>query len=108
LRAGVANKEISKELQYIVDRLKLATYDSPIHDPEFDDIVHSVATVKKITTAGMLAFRPVILAKELSIGLYRAMTLASAKLYGKNQFGYKSVFKALSKMMTIDKKFTLD
>jgi hypothetical protein len=108
LRAGVSNKDISKELDYITQRLRTAFFDEPNISEEALDIVKLTAPVKAITTAGMLAFRPVLLIKELAIGLYKGISLASTKVYGTQQFGLDSYMKAMGKLATIDKKFSLE
>jgi hypothetical protein len=108
LRAGIANEDISKQLEYAANRIKLGTYDSPIASEEATDMLKIVSAVKKITTFGMLAFRPVLLFKELTIGMYKGIALASSKIYGKNQFSHKSFLAAVSKLAIIDNKFSLE
>lgn len=108
LRGGQANEDISKQLEYVATRIKLGTYDSPTVDPEFEDIIKGVSVLKRITTAGMLAFRPILFFKELTIGMYKGIALASAKIYGKNQFSHASFLKAVGILATIDKKFALE
>ncbi|MGV8961963.1 MAG: hypothetical protein ACOH2V_01100 [Candidatus Saccharimonadaceae bacterium] len=106
LRGGQANEDISKQLDYVATRVKLGTYDTPIVDPEFEDFIAGVSVVKRITTAGMLAFRPILLFKELTIGMYKGIALASTKIYGKSQFGHASFFKAVKILATIDNKMS--
>ncbi len=105
LRAGVSNKDISKELDYVVNRINLAAYDAPIVNEEAEDVIKAVSVAKRITTMGMLAFRPVLLFKELTIGLYKGIALASTKIYGKQQFSLKSYTKAVKSLITVDNKF---
>jgi hypothetical protein len=108
LRAGVAGVEISKELQYVADRVKTAIFDEPNVAEEAVDVIKVVAPLKTITTAGMLAVRPALLLKELTIGLYKGIAIAATKIYGTNQFSLNSYRKAMSKLFTVDKKFSLE
>jgi len=105
LQAGKRNEDISKELEYVKNRIKLGSMDEPIIDPEAEDVVKAASVVKKITTAGMLAFRPALFMKEMTIGLYKGAALAMTKIYGGEQFGLKDLASALGKLVTIDKKF---
>ena len=101
LYAGKQNKDISKELEYVKNQLKLAAYDEPIVEEEFEDVVSMTSLVKRITTAGMLAFRPVLMVKEFSIGMFKGASLAATQIYGKDQFDIKSLSSAIKKMLSI-------
>lgn len=102
------NKDISKAIEYVKERLEVALYDLPIVNKEFDDVVTAASVVKQITTAGMLAFRPALLVKELSIGLFKGISLAATQYFGKDQFEYKDYFRALKALLTVDKQFSSD
>ena len=108
LLAGKQNKDISKELEYIANQLKLAAYDQPIVEEEFEDVVSATSLAKRMTTALMLAFRPVLLVKELSIGLFKGASLAATQIYGKDQFNLGDLTTAVKKMLTIDNKLSQD
>jgi hypothetical protein len=56
----------------------------------------------------MLAFRPVLALKELTIGLYKGIGLAFTQFYGKDQFTLKDFTAAVGKLATIDKKFSAE
>ena len=106
LLAGKENEDISNQLQYIADQLGLSVFDQPIIDKEFKDYAKSAAVVKAISTAGMLAFRPTALIKELTIGTFKGISLAATQIYGKDQFTIKDLAAAYKKLMTIDNKFS--
>ena len=106
LYAGKQNKDISKELEYVKNQLKLAAYDEPIVEEEFEDVVSMTSLVKRLTTVGMLAFRPVLMVKEFSIGMFKGASLAATQIYGKDQFDIKSLSEAIGKMLSIDNKFS--
>lgn len=108
LTAGKTNTNISKELDYIVKQLNLSIYDAPIVDPEYKDAISAVTVVKRFTAAGLLAFRPVLMVKELTLGLFKGFSLASTKMFGKELFGAGDLQKALGKLLTIDKKFSTE
>lgn len=106
VQSGKAGEDISKELEHVKNRIKLAAADESIIDPEAEDVVQAASVVKKITTAGMLAFRPALFLKEMTIGLYKGSMLAFTKIYGgEEQFTISDLGKALGKLATIDKKF---
>lgn len=105
LLGGKQNDDISKQLEYIANQLNLAAYDEPIIDDEFKDLATVVSFVKPISTMGMLAFKPISLIKEMTIGVMKGATLASTQIYGKDQFTIKDLSSAYGKLMSIDKKF---
>lgn len=106
LSAGKQNKNISKELEYITNRIKLGAFDEQIIDPEFKDPIRLISSVKRITTAAMLGFRPALMFKELSIGMYRTISLTAFNIYGKDQFTFKDFAKTIKVMTTIDNKMS--
>jgi hypothetical protein len=108
LRAGVSNQDISKELDYITQRLRVSFFDELNVNEEALDVVKVAALAKGVTTAGMLAFRPALLFKELIIGLYKGIALASTKIYGTQQFGISSYKQAMFKLASVDKKLSLE
>lgn len=106
LHGGKQNKELDKVIEYIQDQLKLAAFDDPIVDEEFRDGAKTVGAIKSITTASMLAFRPILMVKELSIGLMKGIGLAATQIYGKDQFTLNDLRKSYTKLLTIDNKFS--
>lgn len=108
LQSGRKNEDMSKELNYIVDQLNLAALDNPIIDEEFKDTVVVISAIKRITTIGMLAFRPVLMAKELSIGLFKGFNIASSKVFGEDLFDSRSLALALEKLGSAKKTFAAE
>lgn len=97
--------DITKQLKYIENQLKQGVFDEPIIDEEFKDITTVTSAFKKLTTAGLLAFRPVLFMKEATIGIMKGASMAATQIYGKDQFNLSDLTKAYGKLMTIDKKF---
>ena len=106
LQGGQQNKDVEKVLTYIENQLKLAAFDEPIIDDEFADVAKTTAAIKKITTGFMLAFRPVLFVKEITIGIMKGVGLAATQIYGKDQFGVGDLTSAYGKLLTIDNKFS--
>jgi hypothetical protein len=106
LLGGRTNEDMSKELKYVERQLKLGLFDEAIIEEEFGDVTKVAAVIKRITTVGMLALRPVLMAKEMTIGLFKGFSLASTKMFGEELFDSKSLASALTKLATIDKKFS--
>lgn len=106
LVAGKQSEDISKQLEYISDQVKLSVLDEPIIDEEFKDVATVVTGVKSITTAMMLALRPVLFFKEMTIGVFKGAALAATQIYGKDQFSIKDLSLAYTKLATIDNKFS--
>lgn len=106
LLAGKENVDISKQLDYVANQMKLAIYDEPIIDDEFKDLVKTVSIVKSVATPMLLAFKPASMAKELIIGVIKGTTLAATEIYGENQFDVSDLTKAYGKLITIDNKFS--
>jgi hypothetical protein len=107
LLAGKNKENISKQLEYITNRIKLGLFDEPIIDPEAEDAIRLVRSGKTIATAAMLGFRPALMIKEFTIGLYKNMSLAALNIYGgKKPFTVKDLTEAMKIMLTIDNKMS--
>lgn len=106
LASGKARKDISKQLETIENQLKLAVFDDTLIDDEFKSISIVQTFVKKLSTAGMLAFKPATIVKELTLGVIKGITIASTQVYGKDQFTLNDLTKAYGKLLTIDKRFS--
>lgn len=105
LLGGKQNIDVSKQLEYISNQLKLGVYDEPIITDEFKDVATGIALAKRISTTAMLAFRPALMAKELTLGLMKGVALASTKIYGEDQFTLSDLTLAYKKLLTINDKF---
>ena len=103
---GKSNEDVSNVLEHIHNQLKLSAFGQHIIDDEFKDLTVAQAWIKRVSTIGMLAFRPILMIKELTIGTFKAASLAATKLYGKDQFTIEDLRKAYGKLLTIDKKFS--
>lgn len=108
LLAGKENVTISNQLEYIKNQMSLSVFDEPIIDEEFKDFSTVTAVMKQISTAGMLAFKPASLLKEMTIGVFKGATLAATQIYGKDQFNITDLASAYKKLMTIDNKFSTE
>ena len=106
LHGGKENAELTKVMKYIENQLKLAAFDEPIIDDEFKDVATVTAILKRITTAAMLAFRPILLIKEMTLGVMKGVGLAASQIYGKDQFTIKDLTASYTKLLTINDKFS--
>lgn len=104
--AGQQNVNISKQLEYVANQMKLSVFDEPLVNEEFKDLTTAAAVVKHFSTAAMLAFKPASFIKEMTIGAFRGIMMASTKIYGKDQFELKDLMTAYKKLSTIDNKFS--
>ena len=108
LHAGKSNTNISKELEYVENQLKLGVYDHPIHNDEGEAIITAVSLAKRVSTAGMLAFRPSLLMKEMTIGAMKGVSLAATQVFGKDIFTTSDMLSAYQKLITIDKQGSIE
>lgn len=106
LMGGKQNKDISDQLDYVSKQMKLAISDEPIVGGEFRDAAIVTSAVKKISTAAMLSFRPILFAKEMTIGAFKGAMLAATQVYGEQQFGFNHLLSAYEKLFTVDKQFS--
>jgi len=106
IQGGKENEELDKVMEYIKNQLKLAAFDEPIIEDEFKDVIKVTSVLKKISTAGMLAFRPVLLIKELTLGVMKGCGIAATQIYGKDQFTLNDLRQAYTKFFTINDKFS--
>lgn len=108
LKGGKQNKDLSKLLENVANRVKISLFDEPIVAEEAEDIVKVANLMKTATTPAMLAFRPTLLVKELTLGLYKAYALGATKIYGKEEFGMSEITQAITKLATMKKTFSLE
>ena len=99
---GRQNKEVDKQLEYITNQVKLAVFDEPLLKDEEKTIATGIVLFKRISTVSMLAFRPALLVKELSLGLLKNFTLAGVSVG--NEYNLANVTKAYSKLVSTDKR----
>lgn len=96
--------DVSKQLEYVVNQIKLAVFDEPLINDEQKTIAKGLSLARQISTVAMLAFRPALLAKEMTIGVLKNF---SASALGINEeFGAKEMTQAYEKLITVDSKFT--
>ena len=101
---GRQNVDITKQMEYIINQVKLAVFDEPLIGDEQKTIAKGIAFAKKMSTIAMLAFRPALLAKELTIGFFKNFSGAATGLF--EEFGTKEMTQAYTKLITIDKQFS--
>lgn len=101
---GRQNLDVSKQLEYIVNQVKLAVFDEPLIGDEQATIAKGIAFAKQVSTVAMLAFRPALLAKEMTIGVLKNISAAGTGL--NEEFGAKEMTAAYTKLITINKQFT--
>lgn len=106
LASGKAGQDITKQLESIENQLKLAVFDETIIDDEFKDISIVEGAIKSIATPAMLGFKATTIVKEMTLGVFKGISIAASQIYGKDQFTIKDLAKAYHKMITIDKKFS--
>lgn len=98
------NIDVSKQLEYVTNQIKLAIFNEPIIGDEQATIAKGLSFARQISSVAMLAFRPVLLAKELTVGVLR--NLSAAGVNYAQDFGAKEMTEAYGKLITIDNKFT--
>ena len=104
LMGGRQDMDVSKQLEYITNQVKLAVFDEPLIGDEQATVAKGIAFARQISTVAMLAFRPALLAKEMTIGTLKNMSASALGLY--EEFGAKEMTQAYTKLITIDKQFT--
>lgn len=96
------NTDIKNQLDYVMNSVKLAVFDQHILGDEEKTIATAFNFVKKISTIGMLAFRPALFIKEVSLGTMKNFMQSAFSL--NEQFTLDDITKAYTKLLTIDKQ----
>lgn len=96
------NQDIQKQLKYVMNSVKLAVFDQHILGDEEKTVATALNFVKKITSIGMLAFRPALFVKEISLGTMKNFMQSAFSL--NEQFSIADITSAYTKLLTIDKK----
>lgn len=104
LNGGKENAELSKQLESISNQMKLSIFDDKIVDSEWEDVTKVTGILKRASSVSILGFKIASLPKELTVGIFKAVTLGATKLYGKNEFTMQDIAKAYGKLITIDRK----
>lgn len=97
------NSDVSKQLEYIINQIKLAIFDEPLINDEEKTIAKGLVFARQLSSISMLAFRPALLAKEMTIGVLKNFSAAALGI--NEEFGSKEMTKAYTKLLTIDNKF---
>lgn len=95
---------ISKQIEYIINQIKLAVMDEHLIGDEEAVIAKVAGAVKQISTITMLAFRPALTAKEMTIGIFKNFAAAGIQL--DPEYNIKDMTKAYGKLITINNKFS--
>lgn len=96
--------KVDKQVEYIINQVKLAVLDQPIIGDEEATIVKGASFVKQFSTVSMLAFRPALLVKEMTIGIMRNFSASALNI--NEEFNAADMAKAYGKLITIDNKFS--
>jgi hypothetical protein len=87
--------DISKELEYLENQIKVTIFNEPLVEEEGKKIIVGVKALKRVASTLQLSLRPVLLAKELSVGFLRALTIATTNIVkGGNKFSFKEIMSA--------------
>lgn len=98
------NTSVQKSIEYIVNQVKLAVFDEHLIGDEEAVIAKGASLAKQISTISMLAFRPALTAKEMTIGVLKNFAAAGIKL--DPEYNLKDMTKAYGKLITINNKFS--
>lgn len=102
LMGGKMDEKVRKQLNYIVNQVNLAVFSKPLVDDEEKNIAQGLAFQKKFSTIAMLAFRPTMLVKEITVGTIRNLLTAGTGIHA--DFGEKEMIKAYEKLLTVGLK----
>ena len=97
-------KDIEKTIEYVVNQVKLAVLDGHLIGDEEAVLAKGASLAKQISTISMLSFRPILTAKEMTIGVLKNFSAAGIGL--DPEYNMKDMTKAYQKLITIDNKFT--
>lgn len=95
---------VDKQIEYVVNQVKLAVMDEHLIGDEEAVLAKVASAIKQISTVSMLAFRPALAAKEMTIGVFKNLSAAGIGL--DPEYNIKDMTKAYGKLLTIDNKFS--
>ena len=95
---------IDKQIEYVINQVKLAVMDEHLIGDEEAVLAKVASAIKQISTVSMLAFRPALTVKEMTIGVLKNFSAAGIKL--DPEYNAKDMAKAYGKLLTIDNKFS--
>lgn len=80
-------KEVTEALDDFWDQIKISVYNTSIIEGEGRDAIALVKKAQRVASLMSIALRPMLMAKELVVGLYKNASFAFYKVYGDTSFG---------------------
>lgn len=101
---GKEGKDIKKQMDYIVNQVKLAVFNQPLIGDEEAILAKGMGLARKISSWSILAFKWSSLPKEFTLGTIRNYLASATGIM--EGITANHVTKAYGKLITIDNKFT--
>lgn len=86
-------KEIEDAMNDFWDQMKLSVYNTSIIEGEGRDLIAVIKKAQRVVSIMTIALRPFLLAKELTVGLFKNSAFAFYKTYGDDSFGESDLMK---------------
>lgn len=91
--------ELEKALNDFWDQLKISVYHTSIIEGEGQDAIALMKRARQLTSFMTIALRPLLMAKELTVGLYKNVAYSYFKVYGDESFGEEELMFGYSKVL---------
>lgn len=92
-------KELEEALDVFWDQIKLSVLNTSIIEGEERDLLALARKAQRVASLMVIALRPVLLAKELTVGFYKNASFAFFKTYGEDSFGEEDLLKGYSEIL---------
>lgn len=95
-------QEVNDTLDTLWDQIKLSVYNTQIIEGEGAEAIAIIKKVQKVASLMAIALRPLLLAKELTVGLYKNVSFAMYKIYGEESFDSEHLMSAYMQILQPD------
>lgn len=94
-RGEMTGEDFTPMLQALQDQVNITLFNEPILDKELKDFSKAIQVARTVTSTAHVMARPILLFKELTVGQFRNIILASKTNDGySNSFSHKSLMQA--------------
>lgn len=98
----ITGQDLSETIQAINDRIKISIYGRKLTKDELEDVNKLVSTARMVTSATKIAFRPVLFAKELTVGTTKLLSMCKFGWFANENIKTKDLLRAMSEVYGVD------
>jgi hypothetical protein len=92
-------KELEEALDVFIDQIKLSVLNTSVIEGEEKDILALARKAQRVASLMVIALRPLLLAKELTVGMYKNASFAFFQTFGEDSFTEENLLQGYSEIL---------